>query len=167
MLSHSCCVAIATPPPATSGNDDAFTLAKTLLEVGKKVILFANDDGMVSAIREEARKAFPSQLPRDLEVLGMNQVNIQDKDKLGDLMEMNEVSRSKFIIVLSQNADSLDAMERLAGSAPVKGTSLDVSPWGYDITAKALSCLRRCPIHSRYVHRGIGKPSGKAMANGE
>ena len=85
------------------------------------MILFANDDGMVSAIREEARKAFPSQLPGDLEVLGMNQVNIQDKDKLGDLMEMNEVSRSKFIIVLSQNADSLDAMERLAGSTPSLG----------------------------------------------
>ena len=158
-MSHSRCVAVET----ASEND--FTLAKALLEAGKKVILFAKDDGMVSAIREEARKAFPSQLPRDLEVLGMNQVNIQDKDKLGDLMEMNEVSRSKFIVVLSQNADSLDAMERLAGSTPVKGTALDVSPWGYDVTAKALSCLRRCPVHSRYLCRGVGK--FVSMANGD
>ena len=166
MLSHSHCVAIETIRVSENGMrhlDNAFTLAKILLEAGKKVVLFTKDDGMVSAIREEARKAFPSQLPRDLEVLGMNQVNIQDKDKLGDLMEMNEVSRSKFVIVLSQNADSLDAMERLAGSTPVKGTALDVSPWGYDVTAKALSCLSGCPIHSRYLRRACHE-SGRFMA---
>ena len=166
MLSHSHCVAMETTRVSENGMrhlDNAFTLAKMLLEAGKKVILFTKDDGMVSSIREEAHKAFSSQLPRDLEVLGMNQVNMQDKDKLGDLMEMNEISRSKFIIVLFRNADSLDAMERLAGSTPVKGTSLDVSPWGYDVTGKALSCLRGCPIHSRYRRR-VCHESGQFVA---